>query len=119
MPEARTKTELSKPEVIFFSPSRCHMISYKAETRYPDGRIKDRPQMIEFDDFEYRTSDPDIIKFIKNCDSFKNNPPKIVIVTQDQLLKLRAARTPEVVDAQTSTKPDYLAMAEANGPIEE
>jgi hypothetical protein len=107
------------PEVIFFSPSRCHMISYKPETRYPDGRLNTRPVMIEFDDFEYRTSNPDIIRHIKSCDSFKNNPPKVVIVTEAQLAKLKAARTPEVVDAQTVTKPDYLAMAEANGPVEE
>lgn len=114
------KQEIKQAETIFFSTSRRHMITYKKETKFPDGSIKDPVQMIQFDEWEYRTIDPNIINHIKAQRSFTNNPPKVRIVTEDELIKLRMARMPLVTEAKTTTKPvNYLAMAEANGPIEE
>jgi hypothetical protein len=119
MPQAQApKQDTKQKEVIFFSTSRCHMISYKPEEFWPNGKVKTPAKMIEFDDYAYRTDDPKIIAHIMDQASFKNNPPKVRIVTEEQLEKLRHARQPEVVEARSTQKPvDYLAIAEANGPI--
>lgn len=92
-----------KTEVIFFSTSKSHMVSYKPETRFPDGRVKDPPQNICFHDYEYRTDVPSVIEFIKELKSFRMG--KIKIVSEKELHALRMARMPVARDLQVSSGP--------------
>lgn len=95
-------------EVIFFSPSRCHDIAYKKEVYFPGTpKIKDAAQSIRFDDYEYRTSDPEKIAHIKSTRSFKVRSTsypkgKIRIVTEGDLAKLKIARQPKVTEVKST-----------------
>ena len=95
-------------EVIFFSPSRCHDIAYKKEVYFPGTpKIKDAAQSIRFDDYEYRTSDPEEIEFIKSTRSFKVRSTsypkgKIRIVTEGELGRLKMARQPKVTGIKST-----------------
>lgn len=98
-----------KPEeVIFFSPSRCHDIAYKKEVYFPGTpKIRDAAQSIRFDDYEYRTSDPEKIEFIKSTRSFKVRSTsypdgKIRIVTEEKLARLKIARQPKVTEIKST-----------------
>jgi len=110
-------------EVIYFSPSRSHDIAYKKETYFANSsKIKDPAQSIKFNDYEYRTSDPEKIEFIKNTRSFKIRSTsyphgKIRIVTEEQLAKLRTARRPRVTEIKSTgekTLTDDLDMSQFN-----
>lgn len=95
-------------EVIFFSPSRCHDIAYKKETYFgASAKIKTPAKSIRFDDYEYRTSDPEEIAHIKSTRSFtvrsKDYPNgKIRIVTEDQLRVLKQARAPRMTGTKAT-----------------
>lgn len=110
--ETPTKSEeITEPNngvVIFFSPSRCHDIAFKKETYFgASAKIKTPARSITFDDYEYRTSDPDEITHIKASRSFnvrsKDYPNgKIRIVTEDELRMLRQAKAPRMTGAKVT-----------------
>ena len=95
-------------EVVFFSPSRCHDIAFKKETYFgASAKIKTPAKSIRFDDYEYRTNDPDEIAHIKSTRSFtvrsKDYPKgKIRIVNEDQLRVLKQARSPRMTGTKAT-----------------
>jgi hypothetical protein len=99
-----TKTQ----EVIFFSTSRCHDIAFKKEEYFGNtNKIKEPARSIRFEEFEYRTSDPEEIAFIKNTKSFKVRSTsyphgKIRIVNENELAKLKAARMPRATEVKST-----------------
>ena len=113
-----TKTQ---EKVIFFSPSKGHNIAFKKETYFGNTvKIKEQAKSISFADYEYRTSDPEEIAWIKKSKSFTLRTTiypqgKIRIVTEEQLAKLKIARMPRVKPIKTANEPDGL-MPQMNVP---
>ncbi len=116
-PETKPKSEKDNipekaampEEVIFFSPSKCHDIAYKKETYFANTfKIKEQAKSITFADYEFRTSDPEKIAWIKKCKSFtiRSRPAypngKIRIVTEEQLAKLKAEKMPQVESVKSA-----------------
>lgn len=95
-------------EVIFFSTSRNHNIAYKKEEYFgASAKIRTPARSIQFEEFGYRTSDPEVIDFIKAQRSFtvrsKDYPQgKVRIVTEAELARLRYARMPRMTTAKAT-----------------
>jgi hypothetical protein len=99
-PDVERKLVTKTQEVIFFSTSRCHDIAFKKEEYFGNtNKIKEPARSIRFEEFEYRTSDPEE-SFKVRSTSYPHG--KIRIVNENELAKLKAARMPRATEVKST-----------------